>query len=68
MPLIDGYEAMKMLKKIRPNLTIVAQTASSSEEDIKKILKSGFDTYLIKPIDDMRFEKLIKKYNLGPTQ
>ena len=68
MPLIDGYQAMKAIKKIRPKLTIVAQTASSSEEDIKKILKSGFDTYLIKPIDDMRFEKLIKKYNLGPTQ
>ena len=68
MPLIDGYQAMKAIKKIRPKLTIVAQTASSSEEDIKKILKSGFDTYLIKPIDDVRFEKLIKKYNLGPTQ
>ena len=68
MPLIDGYQAMKAIKKTRPKLTIVAQTASSSEEDIKKILKSGFDTYLIKPIDDVRFEKLIKKYNLGPTQ
>ena len=68
MPLIDGYQAMKAIKKIRPKLTIVAQTASSSEEDIKKILKSGFDTYLIKPIDDVRFEKLIKKYNLSPTQ
>ena len=68
MPLIDGYQAMKVIKKIRPKLTIVAQTASSSEEDIKKTLKSGFDTFLIKPIDDVRFEKLIKKYNLSPTQ
>ena len=36
MPLIDGYQVMKVIKKIRPKLTIVAQTASSSEEYIKK--------------------------------
>ena len=64
MPLIDGYKAMKMIKKIRPNLIIVAQTASSSEEDIRKITTSGFDDYMIKPINNEAFDEVLKKYNL----
>jgi len=67
MPLIDGYEAMRAIKKIRPNLTIIAQTAYASDDDVKKILKSGFDNYLSKPIKDTVFKKLIKKYNLKPV-
>ena len=64
MPLIDGYKAMKMIKKIRPNLIIVAQTASSSEEDIRKITTSGFDNYMIKPINNEALDEVLKKYNL----
>ena len=64
MPLIDSYKAMKMIKKIRPNLIIVAQTASSSEEDIRKITTSGFDDYMIKPINNEAFDEVLKKYNL----
>lgn len=64
MPLIDGYKAMKMIKKIRPNLIIVAQTASSSEEDIRKITTSGFDDYMIKLINNEAFDEVLKKYNL----
>jgi len=64
MPLIDGYKAMKMIKKIRPNLIIVAQTASSSEKDIRKITTSGFDDYMIKPINNEAFDEVLKKYNL----
>lgn len=60
MPLIDGYKAMKMIKKIRPNLIIVAQTASSSEEDIRKITTSGFDDYMIKPINNEAFDEVLK--------
>ena len=67
MPIIDGYEAMRAIKKIRPNLTIIAQTAYASDDDVKKILKSGFDNYLSKPIKDTVFKKLIKKYNLKPV-
>jgi len=64
MPLIDGYKAMKMIKKIRPNLILVAQTASSSEEDIRKITTSGFDDYMIKPINNEALDEVLKKYNL----
>ena len=64
MPLIDGYKAMKMIKKIRPNLIIVAQTASSSEEVIRKITTSGFDDYMIKLINNEAFDEVLKKYNL----
>jgi CheY-like chemotaxis protein len=64
MPLIDGYEAMRAIKKIRPNLTIIAQTAYSSEEDIRKIMTTEFDDYIIKPINNEALDKVLKKYNL----
>ncbi|MGE0076918.1 MAG: response regulator [Bacteroidales bacterium] len=50
MPLMDGKEAMMQIKKIRPNLKIVAQTAYALVNDKKDLLDSGFDDYISKPI------------------
>ena len=33
MPIMDGFEAAKQIKELRPNVPIVAQTAFSSVED-----------------------------------
>lgn len=50
MPLINGYECTKVIKKERPGLPVVAQTAyaMSGEREISK--KAGCDNYLAKPI------------------
>ncbi len=57
MPQLDGIEAVKQIKEIRPDLIIVAQTAYALKNDEIKIMASGFDGYLSKPI---RKEKLLK--------
>ncbi|OEK07574.1 hypothetical protein A8C32_17405 [Flavivirga aquatica] len=51
MPIVDGYEATKKIKKIDPNICIIAQTAYNHEEAINKASIAGFDGYLTKPID-----------------
>lgn len=50
IPVIDGYEALKKIKELNPDIPIVAQTAFGdvSEESEKRNLK--FDGYIPKPI------------------
>jgi CheY-like chemotaxis protein len=64
MPLIDGYQATKLIKKTHPNLPIIAHSASTTEYAKEAILKSGFDDYISKPINQSDFYQLIEKYNL----
>ena len=51
MPVMDGFEAVKLIKEIRPKLPIVAQTAFSSIEDKEKVFAAGFNDFLSKPIN-----------------
>jgi signal transduction histidine kinase len=60
MPVMDGFEAQKLISISRPDLPIVAQTAFSSLEDQQNILASGFAGYVTKPIDK---EKLFDVVN-----
>ncbi|MFK5855054.1 MAG: ATP-binding protein [Bacteroidota bacterium] len=51
MPVMDGFEAAKIIRQSNPNIFIVAQTAFSSPEDRKRCLDSYCDGYLTKPIN-----------------
>ena len=63
MPIMDGYEATRQIKAIRPNLPIIAQTAYSSTEDEQKALNAGCDSFIPKPITKKVLqEKFIKLY------
>jgi PAS domain S-box-containing protein len=62
MPVMDGYESMQIIKKFRPKLPVIAQTAYAYGHDTKKGLEAGFDNFLIKPIDSNLFKKVINSY------
>lgn len=47
----DGYEAARLIKKIRPELPIIFQTTSSQYEYEDKIFDSGCDLVIKKPIN-----------------
>jgi CheY-like chemotaxis protein len=61
MPIMDGYEAIKLIKEFRTKLPIIAQTAYALESDIEKIIESGFDGYLTKPFEYDKLVELVKK-------
>lgn len=65
MPLLDGYEATKQIKKIHPKLPIVIQTAYASEEDRQKAKEIGCDGYLSKPIDKKILDEILIQYLLN---
>jgi|GEM_PF-1261373 ABC-type nitrate/sulfonate/bicarbonate transport systems, periplasmic components len=59
LPEINGLDATKMIKKEKPNLPIIAQTAYAMEEDRYRCLEAGCDDYIIKPIiQEELFQKL----------
>lgn len=61
MPVMDGYEATRKIKKIRPDISVIAQTAYAMPEEQKKGYQAGCDFYLTKPIDPVILIDMIKK-------
>lgn len=63
MDVMDGYDATKEIKKMHPELPIIAQTANAIAGDREKTIKAGCDDYISKPIniEDLmdKIEKLI---------
>lgn len=62
MPVMDGIEATRLIKRAKPDQFIIAQTAYTQKEQQKIIQEAGFDAYLEKPIDPIKLFDLIRKY------
>lgn len=60
LPFIDGYGAAGKIREFRKDVIIIAQTAYSLLGDREKIISSGFDDYIVKPIFPQQLvEKLV---------
>jgi signal transduction histidine kinase/FixJ family two-component response regulator len=62
MPVMDGIEAMKLLKKIGCGSPIIALTANAMSHEIKSYFNVGFDDFLSKPIETAIFYDKVTKY------
>ena len=51
MPRMNGYDATRKIKQLKPSLPVIAQTAFAMEEEKRKCLDAGCDDYISKPID-----------------
>ncbi len=51
LPGIDGYEATKQIRILSPDVPIIAVTAYAYASDQDKILESGFNSYVSKPVN-----------------
>lgn len=61
MPVMDGFQAAKLIKQSHPNTPIIAQSAFALTHE-KEQFSSVFDDYLTKPIEVNNFNILINKY------
>lgn len=62
LPDIHGYELIKKIKEINNEVPIVAQSAFAMTNDRLDALESGFDDYVIKPIETYKLIKTLNKY------
>lgn len=62
MPIMNGIDAAKHIRKINAAIPIIAQTAYVMSEDKKNILEAGFENIITKPINKDELIRLIKKY------
>ena len=64
LPILNGYEASKQIKKLYPDLLIVAQSAYVYDYDYdkNKLMEAGIKDYLIKPITVETLLEALKSY------
>jgi len=62
MPEMNGYEATVEIKKHKPNLNVIAQTAYSTAEDKAKAKLAGCVDFLSKPISMVTVQKILDKF------
>lgn len=51
LPEMDGYEATKQIKSIKPGLPVIIQTANTFNDEDEKCRDAGCDGFVTKPID-----------------
>ncbi len=62
LPGKSGHEVTREIKKMKPDLPVIAQTAYASSDDRKKAMESGCDDFISKPFQKPEFLELINKY------
>ena len=59
MPVMDGYEASKQLRKIGYEGRIIALTANQLSKDDSKFQEAMMDDILLKPVDLIMIKKVL---------
>jgi two-component system cell cycle response regulator DivK len=59
MPVMDGYEAMRIIKSRHPSIPIIAQTAYTMNNDRHRCLEAGFNDYIAKPINRLALYRMV---------
>ena len=56
MPVMDGYEALRLIRELSPGVPVIALTAYAFESDRRRMFDAGFDECLAKPLraDELR--------------
>jgi len=62
MPDISGYEAVSRIRAFNKNVPIIAQSAFIVVNEREKILNSGFNDILTKPVDSQLLLKIIDSF------
>lgn len=62
MPIMNGYDATREIKKIRPSLPVIAQTAYAMSGEKEKSLDAGCDDYIPKPLKKKELLSRINRF------
>lgn len=62
LPVMDGYTATREIKKIRPELPVIAQTAFAMMGERERSQEAGCDDYISKPIRKEVLLEIISRF------
>ncbi|MCL2754821.1 MAG: ATP-binding protein [Oscillospiraceae bacterium] len=62
MPEMDGIEAMQAIRSLGYSAPIIALTANAVAGTRERLLRSGFDEFITKPIDIHALDALLKRF------
>ena len=61
MPVLDGMEALKMIKALKPDMKVVMVTAAGQKSKMIDCIKLGANEFLTKPFDKEEIISVINK-------
>ena len=62
IPELDGYKVTRIIKEIKHDTPVIAQTAYAMSQDRERSLQAGCNDYIAKPIKPLDLLNLIGKY------
>jgi len=62
IPDLDGFEATRQIRVFAPNLPIIAQTAFTTDDEIKKVFDCGCTDFISKPINKSLLIRKVMQY------
>ena len=76
MPVLDGYQALKAIRDIEKDrgipeeqmAKIIMTTALNEGRNVKKAFELGCTVYSGKPINQEKFEGVLKKFGMMPKK
>jgi CheY-like chemotaxis protein len=63
MPIMDGFEATRLIKKMSPPSVVIAQSAYAFDEDRKRAFDAGCSEFIVKPLTKVKIEQIISSVN-----
>lgn len=64
MPVMDGYEAARQIRKVESrygiHIPIIALSADASDDDVQRAITAGVDHHLLKPLDESKVVDFFK--------
>jgi two-component system, cell cycle response regulator DivK len=62
LPVMDGYQATRLIRKTFPSLPIIGLSAHAMQGDAERAIAAGCNDYLVKPVDEDLLLQKLKDY------
>jgi len=62
MPRMDGYQATRKIREIRPQIPIVALSAKVLDDNENHEIDNMFDGFLTKPVDGFKLSETVRRF------